>query len=248
MKASPRTLDGAAKVFMPPAGTRQRTFLPLDQAIDPSSRAASASIHLPFSSAMSWTAPSTETATTRPSSPPVMNLSPEAAATRMEAPGCAAMRCPAPGVASSTVPSSSASAGTCPRKPAAATGAPASSGVTWAVREAAVMISLQASRGAAQEALGNHVFFQIAADEDEFAHAFFVALPFALEVAVEKHVHTLKDEALGLVLEGEYALRAQDRRALLLHIVLQPGHEFFRIDIALNRQRHRLHVFVMIMF
>src|SRR2546430_13395842 len=34
------------------------------------------------SSAISWVAPSGETATTRPSSPPVMNFSPDATATR----------------------------------------------------------------------------------------------------------------------------------------------------------------------
>jgi hypothetical protein len=48
MNASPRTVDGAAKVLMAPLGSRARTFLPQDQAIAPSPRAASASIHLPF--------------------------------------------------------------------------------------------------------------------------------------------------------------------------------------------------------
>ena len=47
-----------------------------------------------------------------------------------------------PGGASSTVPSSNASAGICPRKAAAATGAPASSGVTWAASEEVMSCSV----------------------------------------------------------------------------------------------------------
>ena len=80
--------------------------------------------------------------------------------------------------------------------------------------------SLQALRHAAHESPGDLVFLKVAANENETAHALFLRLPVALQIAVEKHVHALEDKTLRLVLEGEDALRAQDRGAFPLYIVL----------------------------
>ncbi len=61
-----RTVEGALKVLISPLGSRAKTCLPQDQAMEPSSRAARASIHLPFSRASSCTEPSSEMIATRP--------------------------------------------------------------------------------------------------------------------------------------------------------------------------------------
>ena len=44
---------------------------------------------------------------------------------------------------------------------------------------------------------------QILADEDEAAFPDLALAPFGVEVAVEEHVHPLKDEALGLPPDGD---------------------------------------------
>ena len=48
-------------------------------------------------------------------------------------------------------------------------------------------------------------------------------------IAVQDHVHALEDEALGIVLEREDALAAQDLRPFLGDQVLHPGKELVRI-------------------
>src|SRR5213080_3452986 len=65
-------------------------------------------------------------------------------------------------------------------------------------------------------------------------------------VAIENHVHTLKDEALFVVLERKNAFAAQNVRAFLLHQVLDPGKEFVRIERLLGLQRNRLHFLVVV--
>ena len=71
MKHRPRTPLGAVNVFTSPLASRARTVFATVQAAAPSSRRAKASIHLPFSSASSVTAPSARSSITRPSSPPL---------------------------------------------------------------------------------------------------------------------------------------------------------------------------------
>ena len=61
-------------------------------------------------------------------------------------------------------------------------------------------------------------------------------------------MHTLKDKAFRLVLKGEDALAAQNIRAFFLHQIIDPGHEFFRVDIAIMGQGEALHLLIMIMF
>src|SRR5436305_8274537 len=65
-------------------------------------------------------------------------------------------------------------------------------------------------------------------------------------VAIENHVHALKNEALLVVLERENAFAAQNVWSLLLHQVLHPGKEFVRIERLLGVQRNRLHFLVVI--
>src|SRR5258708_14058109 len=65
-------------------------------------------------------------------------------------------------------------------------------------------------------------------------------------VAVENHVHALEHEALGIALEGENALAAQNVLALLLDQGLHPGKELVRIERRLGLERDRLHFFVVI--
>src|SRR6516225_6846813 len=100
---------------------------------------------------------------------------------------------------------------------------------------------------AALEAFGDHLTGQVAADENDPAVALLTGLPRPLMVAIENHVHALKDKALLVVLERENALAAQNVRPLLLHQVLHPGKEFVRIKRHLGVQRNRLHFLVVIM-
>ncbi len=74
----------------------------------------------------------------------------------------------------------------------------------------------------------------------------FVRLPIALEIPVKDHVHALENEALWLVPERQDALGPEDVRPFLLYQVVDPGHEFFRIHIAVMREGNRLHLLVMI--
>ncbi len=78
--------------------------------------------------------------------------------------------------------------------------------------------------------LADFVFRQIAADEHELAVARLAVLPGALVVAVEDHVHALEHEAVGIVLEIEDALAAQDRRAVLGDKLLDPGEELVGVE------------------
>src|SRR5262249_29466054 len=89
---------------------------------------------------------------------------------------------------------------------------------------------------------------QIAPDEDEFAHALFTLPPFALKIALKHHVNPLKHKTLRLVFKRNDAFQPQNRRSIPRDIVLQPRQEFLRIDFAVNGQRLRLHLLVMIMF
>ena len=72
-------------------------------------------------------------------------------------------------------------------------------------------------------------------------------LPGALMVAVEDHVHALEHEALGIVLEIEDALAAQDGRAVLGDELLDPGEELVGTERLVGLDRERLHVLVVIM-
>jgi len=87
---------------------------------------------------------------------------------------------------------------------------------------------------------------QLAADEDDAAVALLAVLPGTLVVAVEDHVHALEHEAIGIVLERQDALAAQDAWPLRLHEVLHPGKELVRIERRVDLERHRLHLLVVI--
>ena len=99
---------------------------------------------------------------------------------------------------------------------------------------------------AALEAFGDQLARQVAADENDPAVALLTGLPRPLMVAIENHVHALKDEALLVVLERENAFAAQNVRPLLLHQVLHKGKEFVRIERLLGVHRNRLHFLVVV--
>ena len=65
-------------------------------------------------------------------------------------------------------------------------------------------------------------------------------------VAVQDHVHALEHEAVGIVLEIEDALAAQDGRAVLGDELLDPGKELVGAERLVGLERERLHVLVVI--
>ena len=73
-----------------------------------------------------------------------------------------------------------------------------------------------------------------------------VGRPRPLMVAVQDHVHALEHEALGIVLEREDALAAQDARPVFSDQVLDPGKKLVGVERLVGLQRHRLHLFVVI--
>src|SRR6185312_4464277 len=100
---------------------------------------------------------------------------------------------------------------------------PASEGSGWSV------VLIEKSGYAALETLPDLILRQIAADEDDAAQALLAVLPRALMIAVEDHVHALEDEALGIVLERQDALAAENLRTLLRDQILHPGKELVRV-------------------
>src|SRR5450756_3197313 len=75
---------------------------------------------------------------------------------------------------------------------------------------------------AAFEAGADFFFRQIAADENNAAVANFVGFPGALMIAVQDHVHALEHETLGIVLERQNPLAAQDARPVGGDQILHP--------------------------
>ena len=71
-------------------------------------------------------------------------------------------------------------------------------------------------------------------------------LPLPLMIAFQHHVHALEHVAVVIVGEGQDALRAQDLLALAGDEVLQPRHEFGRIERLVGAQRQRLHLLVVV--
>src|SRR5215813_14652490 len=127
----------------------------------------------------------------------------------------------------------------------ATTAPPAATGRMRSTMEAvSVRASLIRLRHAFGETLADHLLGHVAADEDGAADALLAVLPRPLVVAVEDHVHALEDEALGIVLERQDALAAQDLRPFLRHQVLDPGKELVRVERLVGLHRERLHVLV----
>src|SRR6185312_14946565 len=101
-------------------------------------------------------------------------------------------------------------------------------------------------RQAALKPLADFVFRQIAADEDDAADALLAPLPGTLMVAIQDHVHALKHKTLGIVLERQDALRAQDVQTFGGDQVLHPREELVGVERLLAFQRKRLHLLVVI--
>src|ERR1700758_4175575 len=85
-------------------------------------------------------------------------------------------------------------------------------------------------RETALEAVADGLLGQFTTDEDKPALARLAILPLPLMIALQHHVYALEDVAVVVALEGEDALGAQDLLAFGCHQVLQPGHEFARIE------------------
>src|SRR5262245_34065535 len=228
-KARPRTLEGALRVRARPSASMTVTARPALKAMARRGEVARASIHLPLASASVAREPSAATAHTRPSSPPVSSRCPSLAATSTAPPGCTARRCVASPSARTTLPSPNAKTALSPSHAAAVTCASAATGATRSFREVAGADADTSGR-AGEEAPADRLLVQVAANEDDLRLARLAGLPVALQVALEHHVHALEDETLGLVLEGEDALGAQDIGALALHEIVDPGHERLGID------------------
>jgi hypothetical protein len=90
-------------------------------------------------------------------------------------------------------------------------------------------------------------FRQIAADENNAAVANFVGFPGALMIAVQDHVDALEHETLGIVLERQNPLAAQNARPVGGDQILHPGEKLVRIERLVDFQRDRLHVLVVVM-
>src|SRR6185295_9644474 len=102
------------------------------------------------------------------------------------------------------------------------------------------------SGDAAFEALPDSIFRQIAANEDNAAVALLVSAPGALVIAIEDHMHTLEDKTLGVILERQYALAAQNTGTVLGDEILNPGKELVWIERLVGLDRNRLHLFVVV--
>src|SRR4051812_38264471 len=88
----------------------------------------------------------------------------------------------------------------------------------------------QSRDDAVLKTVADHLFRQFAADEDEAALARLAVLPGALVIALQHHVHALEHITVFIAAEGEDALGAQNLLALAGNQVLQPWHEFRRIE------------------
>ena len=65
-------------------------------------------------------------------------------------------------------------------------------------------------------------------------------------IAVKDHVHALEHEALGIVLERQDALAAQNVLALGRHQILHPREKLVRIERLVGLERNRLHILVVV--
>src|ERR1700690_3933193 len=99
---------------------------------------------------------------------------------------------------------------------------------------------------AAFEAGADFFFRQIATDENKAAQTFLILAPGALMVAVEDHVDALEHETLGIVLERQNPLAAQDARPVGGDQILHPGEKLVRVERLVGLERDRLHVLVVV--
>src|SRR5690348_6027472 len=163
------------------------------------------------------------------------------------APPCTAMRLSSPSRQKSSASSPSTNTGSSPRKCTATTEPPAATGRMRSTMEAvSVRTSLIRSGHALGETLADHLLRHVAADEHGTAEAGLAVLPRPLMIAVEDHVHALEDETIGVALERQDALAAQNLLALLRHQVLDPGKELVGIERLVAAHRERLHVLVVV--
>ena len=116
---------------------------------------------------------------------------------------------------------------------------------TWILRSHRAIAELLGE--AALETFGDLLAGQVAADENDAAFALLILFPWPLMIAIEDHVHALKDKALIVILEGEDALATQNVRALFLHRILDPRKKLIGVERLVGAKRDRLHFFVVVM-
>src|SRR6185437_7256554 len=182
-----------------------------------------------------------------PSSPPLTTRVPSQADARMAPSWIATRRSSPSGSANSSASSPSTNTAVRPRKCAPTTVPPAA---IARVRSTTETVSLRASLisgDAALKTFGDRLARQVAADEDDAAVALLVLVPGPLVIAVQNHMHALKDETLVVALERENALAAQNVRPFLLHQLLDPRKELVGIERLVGFECNRLHVLVVIM-
>jgi hypothetical protein len=81
-----------------------------------------------------------------------------------------------------------------------------------------------------------NVFRQVAPDEHEMAVSWLARLPGALTVSLDQHVNALNDETIGVVLELDDPLEAQNIGPELLDDILDPRNEFLGEERRVRRQ------------
>src|SRR4029077_236006 len=108
--------------------------------------------------------------------------------------------------------------------------------------------SLSLPGDTALKALADHLLGQFAADEDDAAFASFAFLPGSLMITFQHHVNALEDITVVIVAEGKDSFGTQDVLAFAGNQVLQPRHEFGRIERPFGSQRKRLHFLVVVVF
>ena len=85
---------------------------------------------------------------------------------------------------------------------------------------------------AAPEPRVQRLAVQVASDKDQLTLALQFILPGAIGLALEEHVNTLEHKAIGLSLDIEDALHAEDVLTLGLEQLAEPGIEFFGIQFT----------------
>src|SRR5215510_11334452 len=82
---------------------------------------------------------------------------------------------------------------------------------------------------AAFKALSDPVLRQITADEDDAAVALLICAPRSLVIAIEDHVHTLKNKTFRIVLERQNTLAAQNIGPVFGDQILNPRKKLIRV-------------------
>src|SRR6185436_10048987 len=90
--------------------------------------------------------------------------------------------------------------------------------------------TLSSRDDAALKTVADQLLRQFTADKDDPAFAPLAVLPFPLVVTLQHHVHALEHIAVFIIAESEDALGTENLLAFAGDELLQPRHEFGRIE------------------